>query len=331
MIVFKHLWLLCLLPLPLLVYLLLPAFRQRALAIRIPFFALAAEASGAKVAAGSQVYRKGVIGVLLAALVWCALVVAIAKPVALGAPVTERIVTRDIMLAIDLSGSMEERDFPSESGELIGRLDAVKSVVSKYIAERQDDRIGLIVFGTRAYLQVPFTQDLASAEQILDDSTVSMAGPHTAIGDAIGLAIKHFESSDVEDRILILLTDGADTGSRMSPSNAAHVASDEGLKVFTIGIGDEHGEGQYRVDFDTLRKIAATTGGAFYSAQDSSALANVYREIDKIAAVESDLPVTRQETSLVHWPLLCSLVLVLLGMLNLCRGANATGRRHELV
>ena len=316
MIVFKHLWLFCLLPLPLLVYLVLPAFRQKALAVRIPFFALAARASGAKVAAGSQVYRKAPLDVLLAALVWCALVVAVAKPVALGEPVTERIVTRDIMLAIDLSGSMEERDFPGSTGELIGRLDAVKTVVSQYIAARQDDRVGLIVFGTRAYLQVPFTQDLASAEQILDDSTVSMAGPHTAIGDAIGLAIKHFESSDVKDRMLILLTDGADTGSRMSPTNAAHIAEQEGLKIFTIGIGDENGEGQYRVDFDTLRKISEITDGMFYSAQDTEALQNVYREIDKASAVVSEKPITRQESSLVHWPLLAALLLVFLGLLK---------------
>ncbi|WP_339617485.1 VWA domain-containing protein [uncultured Gilvimarinus sp.] len=322
MIVFKHLWLLCLLPLPLLLYFLLPAFRQKTLAVRIPFFSLAAEASGAKVAAGSQVYRKGVLDVLLAALVWGALVAALAKPVALGEPVTEQIITRDIMLAIDLSGSMEERDFPDQSGELIGRLDAVKGVVSQYIAERQNDRIGLIVFGSRAYLQAPFTRDLASAEQLLNDTSVSMAGPHTAIGDAIGLAIKHFESSQVTDKILILLTDGADTGSRMSPSNAAHVASQEGLKVFTIGIGDENGEGQYRVDFDTLRKIAATTGGAFYSAEDSDALTNVYQEIDKVAAVESDLPVTRQETSLVHWPLALALLVLLVAMLRLWASAH---------
>lgn len=322
MIVFKHLWLLCLLPLPLLLYFLLPAFRQKTLAVRIPFFSLAAEASGAKVAAGSQVYRKGVLDILLAALVWGALVAALAKPVALGEPVTEQIITRDIMLAIDLSGSMEERDFPDQSGELIGRLDAVKGVVSQYIAERQSDRIGLIVFGSRAYLQAPFTRDLASAEQLLNDTSVSMAGPHTAIGDAIGLAIKHFESSQVTDKILILLTDGADTGSRMSPSNAAHVASQEGLKVFTIGIGDENGEGQYRVDFDTLRKIAATTGGAFYSAEDSDALTNVYQEIDKVAAVESDLPVTRQETSLVHWPLALALLMLLVAMLRLWASAH---------
>lgn len=327
MIVFKHLWLLALLPLPLLIFWALPALRQRTLAIRIPFFSLAAQASGARVGSGSQIYAKPLMDVLLAALVWLALVVAVAKPVKLGEPVIEDIVSRDIMLAIDLSGSMEEPDFPDSSGNNIARLEAVKQVVSQYIRERQQDRIGLIVFGTRAYLQVPFTQDLASAEQILDDMSVSMAGPHTAIGDAIGLAIQHFESSKVESRLLILLTDGADTGSRMSPKNAAHIAADEALRIFTIGIGDENGEGQYRVDFKTLRDIAEITGGEFYSAEDSQTLEKVYAQIDQVAASQLQKPVVRAETSLVPGLLVVALVLVVLAM-ALRAARSLLGRRY---
>ncbi|MCP8899575.1 VWA domain-containing protein [Gilvimarinus xylanilyticus] len=312
MIVFKHLWLLALLPLPLLVYWLLPALRQRALAIRIPFFNLAAEVSGARVGAGSQVFGKPVWDIVAGLLIWALLVLALAEPVKLGAPVQEKVISRDIMLAIDLSGSMDEQDFPDASGAKIQRLQAVKNVVSQYIRDRREDRIGLIVFGTRAYLQVPFTQDLASAEEILRESAVSIAGPHTAIGDAIGLAIKHFESSQVEDRVLILLTDGADTGSRMSPLNAAHIAAEDGVKIFTIGIGDENGEGQYRVDFDTLRKISEITSGAFYSAQDSDALGRIYTEIDKIAATTSEKPVQRSEQALLVYPLVAALGMFIL-------------------
>ena len=323
MIIFKQLWLLALLPLPLIIYFVLPALRKKTLAIRIPFFALAAKASGAKVGSGSQRYHKHVFDILLGVLIWIALVLAVCQPVKLGAPIQESIISRDIMLAIDLSGSMEERDFPDSSGQNIQRLDAVKQVVSQYIQDRQDDRVGLIVFGTRAYLQVPFTQDLDSALEILNATEVSMAGPHTAIGDAIGLAIKHFESSKVKDRLLILLTDGSDTGSRMSPLNAAHIAKDEGLQVFTIGIGDEHGEGTYRVDFDTLRKIADISDAKFYSAQDSEALQNVYREIDKLAATRSEKPIQRAEHSLVHIPLLAAIVLMLLGMAKLAFSAHA--------
>ncbi|MDO3388476.1 VWA domain-containing protein [Gilvimarinus sp. SDUM040013] len=315
MIVFKHVWLLSLLPLPALVYLLVPVFRQRANAIRIPFFDLVAKTSGAHVGSGSEIFAKPWLDIVFASLIWGLLVVALALPVRLGEPVTEQIVSRDIMLTLDLSGSMEEKDFPSRGGALVSRLDGVKQVVTEFIRQRQDDRIGLIVFGTRAYLQVPFTQDLASAEKILNDLSVSMAGPHTAVGDAIGLAIKHFQSSDVKNRLLILLTDGADTGSQMSPKNAAHIAEQEGLTVYTIGIGDENADGQYRVDFDTLRDISAVTNGAFYSAENADALANVYAEIDKVSASKVEQSVSRSESSLVPELVTMAAVIVLLSML----------------
>ncbi|MEH6395895.1 VWA domain-containing protein [Pseudoalteromonas sp.] len=224
--------------------------------------------------------------------------------------------SRDIMLAIDLSGSMDEQDFPTANGEKIQRLQAVKNVVSQYIEDRKHDRIGLIVFGTQAYLQVPFTQDLQSAEQLLDNTQVAMAGPHTAIGDAIGLALKTFESSKVDNKVLILLTDGADTGSRMSPLNAAQIAKQSQLKIFTIGIGDEHADGQYRVDFATLKKIASTADGQFYSAQDSQSLEKIYQQIDEIAAVVTPVITTRKETSLVRIPLYFALLVFVIALLG---------------
>lgn len=315
MILFKHLWLFSLLLLPIILFWLLPTFKQKASAIRIPFFALAADAIGAKPSKGAKVNKKSLVTWLFAGLIWLSLVTALAQPVQLGAAIKSTTVSRDIMLAIDLSGSMDEPDFPEENGDTIQRLQAVKQVVSQYISDRKDDRIGLIVFGTQAYLQVPFTQDLASAEQLLNEAQVAMAGPHTAIGDAIGLALKTFEASKVDDKILILLTDGADTGSRMSPLNAAQIAKQSNLRIFTIGIGDEQGEGQYRVDFSTLKKIAEAADGEFYKAQNSQALAKIYQQIDKIAAVETPHTQTRKETSLVHLPLFIALgclVLILL-------------------
>ncbi len=326
--VFEWPWAFLLLPLPILIRYGLPVFRQRALAIRIPFFDLAAKVSGAKVGAGSQVRQQPSIEVLFASVIWVALVVALAAPVKLGAVHTEDVSSRDIMLAIDLSGSMAEKDFPDERGERITRLDAVKDVVARYVDARQHDRIGLIVFGTRAYLQVPFTRDLDSAVEILRETQVSMAGPHTAIGDALGLSIQHFESSKVEDRVLILLTDGADTGSRMSPLNAAHIAAEEGVKIFSIGIGDEHGEGQYRVDFDTLQKMADITNGRFYRAEDSDTLQKVYDEIDRIAASTSTRTVSRPRQSLVPHALIVALVLFIVGFANANFRVRSRGHEH---
>lgn len=314
MIIFKHLWIFSLLLVPILLVWLLPAFRQKTLAIRIPFFSLAQQASGAATSKGEHSNKKYAYVWLSAALIWLSLVVALAEPTQLGAPVKSETTSRDIMLAIDLSGSMDEQDFPTGNGERIQRLQAVKNVVSQYIEDRKHDRIGLIVFGTQAYLQVPFTQDLQSAEQLLNNTQVAMAGPHTAIGDAIGLALKTFESSKVDNKVLILLTDGADTGSRMSPLNAAQIAKQSQLKIFTIGIGDEHADGQYRVDFETLRKIASTADGQFYTAQDSQSLENIYQQIDEIAAAVTPVITTRKETSLVHLPLYCALLIFVLAL-----------------
>jgi len=311
-----HPWLLLLLPLPLLVYFALPEFKQKALAYRIPFFELAAKASEAPVASGSQVHAKPKVDLVFATLIWFCCVIAIAHPIKLGAVKNQDVITRDIMLAIDLSGSMAEQDFESSNGDIINRLDAVSNVVSEFINARENDRIGLIVFGTRAYLQVPFTQDLKMAERVLRDASVAMAGPHTAIGDAIGLALKLFEESQVTEKTLILLTDGADTGSRMSPLNAAHIAKSDGLKIFTIGIGNENGEGQYKVDFDTLAEIANITDGEFYRATNQDTLQNVYQEIDKIAAVKSKQPQARKQTSIVHIPLAIALLVYLIALLK---------------
>lgn len=316
MIIFKHLWVFSLLLLPILLVWLLPAFKQKTLAIRIPFFSLAQQASGAATTQGEHSNKKHVLLWLSAILIWLSLVVALASPTQLGAPVKSETTSRDIMLAIDLSGSMDEQDFPTANGEKIQRLQAVKNVVSQYIEDRKHDRIGLIVFGTQAYLQVPFTQDLQSAEQLLDNTQVAMAGPHTAIGDAIGLALKTFESSKVDNKVLILLTDGADTGSRMSPLNAAQIAKQSQLKIFTIGIGDEHADGQYRVDFATLKKIASTADGQFYSAQDSQSLEKIYQQIDEIAAVVTPVITTRKETSLVRIPLYFALLVFVIALLG---------------
>lgn len=313
-IIFNQPWLLLLALLPILVMVLIPSYKQKALAIRIPFFQLAAQASGEQAARGINVYKKPKTDFVIGSLVWLCLVVAIAEPILLGATTTKTISSRDIMLAVDLSGSMDEKDFPTENGAPIQRLQAVKNVLTDFIQQRENDRIGIIVFGTKAYLQVPFTQDLTSTIEILNDSSVSMAGPHTAIGDAIGLAIKTFSQSNVENKVLILLTDGADTGSRMSPLNAAHIAKEEGLSIYTIGIGDENGQGQYRVDFATLKQVSATTNAQFYAATDSDSLATIYQQIDQIAQADIESTSSQAKTAVLHIPLIGAAVLAVLGL-----------------
>jgi Ca-activated chloride channel family protein len=188
----------------------------------------------------------------------------------------------------------------------------VKEVVGQFISEREGDRIGLIVFGTKAYVQVPFTQDLEMARALLDATEVNMAGPNTAIGDAIGLAIRSFEASDVEKRLLVLLTDGSDTGSRMTPRNAAEVARRHGVTIYTIGVGDASVGGDDQVDFETLKTISAIADGRFFEAGDVRGLASVYAEIDQLVPREANFESYRPRHSLVHWPAASLTLLALL-------------------
>jgi Ca-activated chloride channel family protein len=217
------------------------------------------------------------------------------------------------MLAIDLSGSMDYRDFPDQQGQMVRRFDAVQRVVGRFVAERDSDRVGLIVFGDRAYLQLPFTRDLETARALVDLMDVGMAGPRTAVGDAIGLSIHSFESSEVDERLLILLTDGNDTASKMTPINAAEIAKLNQVEIYTIGVGDPNATGEERVDFDTLKAIADRTGGEFFNAQDETTLEQVYRRIDELAVADVKTTAWRPRESMVHWPAGISVLVALLG------------------
>jgi Ca-activated chloride channel family protein len=304
-------WALLLLPLPIAVLTLLPAKRHRVASLRIPFFERVVQAAGARPGQGAVVLRRSRWQLLVAALVWVLIVAGLAKPERIGEPITRTEAARDIMLAIDLSGSMGYRDFPAGADGSVSRFEAVQRVVGDFIAARETDRIGLIVFGDRAYVQLPFTRDLATALELVQLMDVAMAGPQTALGDAIGLAIHAFEASEVDDRLLILLTDGNDTVSRMTPVNAAGIAAAEGIVVYTIGIGDTQATGEDRVDFAVLGEIAARTGGEFFNAEDETALAAVYARIDAAAAAEVRTESWRPRTSLAHWPAAAALLLLL--------------------
>ncbi len=300
------------LPLPLLVRWLLPPHRERVSALRVPFFQSVAEAAGADPQSGSVIMRRRAFQMLFAALFWAGIVTGLAKPEWVGEPIVKSEAARDIMLAIDLSGSMDYRDFMGTDDQTVSRFEAVQRVVTEFVAARQTDRIGLIVFGNRAYLQLPFTRDLSTAVALVDLMEVGMAGPRTALGDAIGLSIRSFESSDVDDRVLILLTDGNDTASTMTPINASEIAAQSGIQIHTIGIGDESARGEDRVDFDALAAVAERTGGTFSNAQDEQSLISIYSAIDAATSAEVKTQTWRPRTSLVYWPAGGVLLLMLL-------------------
>lgn len=317
MLEFAHPWALLALPLPLLAWWLLPPHRERVSAVRVPFFGQLAAAAGARADSGAVVIRRRWLQMTIAVLTWILLVAALAKPQWVGEPIVRTDAARDIMLAIDLSGSMAYRDFAGDDGERATRFEAVQRVVGDFIAARETDRIGLIVFGDKAYLQLPFTRDLDTARELVELMEVAMAGPQTALGDAIGLAINTFEESEVDERILILLTDGNDTASTMTPVNAADIAKLNGVELYTIGIGDPRATGEDRVDFGLLEEIATRTGGRFYRADDEMALADVYRRIDAAAVADVRTQSWRPRLSLVHWPVGAALLLTLAGYLLL--------------
>lgn len=282
MITLAYPWLLVLLPLPWLIWRYLPAHKERVSAIRVPFFRMLTDAAGAHPSQGATVLSRGRLQTSAGLVIWFLVVIGLARPEQLGDPVIIERSARDIVLALDISGSMDERDFTDADGNRSQRLAAVKDVMKTFIAARDGDRMALIVFGTRAFVQAPFTEDLDSLDGFLDQTEVGMAGPNTAIGDAIGLAVRTFETSDVEERLIILLSDGADTSSRMTPVNAAAIAADRGVTIQTIGVGDPAASGEDKVDLDALKDIARQTGGTFFFADDETALNETYTRIDAL-------------------------------------------------
>ncbi|OOV92856.1 vWA domain-containing protein [Pseudomonas sp. MF4836] len=303
-------WMLWLLPLPWFGYRYLPAYREARSAVRVPFFAAMSRAVGAAPRqAGSRDNRWQLV---LNCLVWALLLLATARPVWVEKPIEHQQPVRDLMLAIDISQSMQTTDFSDANGQKINRLDAVKQVVHGFIERRKDDRLGLILFGSGAYPQAPLTLDHASLSLLLDDSGIGMAGPNTALGDAIGLSLKLLEQAREPQKVLILLTDGNDTSSAIAPLRAAQMAAAKGVVIHTIGIGDPNAEGEAKVNLGVLQQIASSTGGRYFRAEDRNALDQVYATLDRITPHQVKTLSHQPKRELFHWPLGAALGLLAL-------------------
>jgi Ca-activated chloride channel family protein len=263
MLTFAHSWLFLLLPLPLLVRWLLPPFHTARPAVRLPFFAQLAEVTGRRPEAGAAIQRRSAVQGTVYVVIWCALIAALARPQWLEPPIVRAVPTRDLLLAVDLSGSMAAEDFTDKNGQKVDRLSAAKEVLDEFLTRRKGDRVGLIVFGNAAFVQVPFTEDLDVCRQLLAETVPRMAGPKTAFGDAIGLGITLFERSAVKRRVMIALTDGNDTGSQVPPAEAARIA--KGIVIHTVAMGDPTTVGEDKLDDEALRAVAQTTGGQYFS------------------------------------------------------------------
>jgi len=268
-------------------------------ALRVPFLAALGSAAGTAGGARRAVWWKTV----LAALVWGLLVTALARPAYVGPEMPLPAEGRDVMMAIDLSGSMDEQDF-ALNGRPTTRLNVVKDTADTFIDSRKGDRVGLVLFSDRAYLQAPLTFDRDVVRNLLDQAQVGLTGQKTAIGDAIAVSVKRLKDRPAEGRVLVLLTDGASNAGVMDPMKAADLAADMGIRIYTIGVGSAPRSMLQPGDLDegTLRAIAERTGGEYFRATDVRGLANIYRAIDRLEPVAGDPVHVRPEVALYYWP-----------------------------
>lgn len=261
----------------------------------------------------------------VAVTAWILLVIAAARPERIGEELDVPVAGRNLMLAVDLSGSMDQKDFEL-GGRRVDRLTATKAVAGDFIERREGDRIGLILFGERAYLQVPLTLDRETVNVLLMEAFIGLAGEKTAIGDAITLAVRriHEQNKEEGDQVLVLLTDGANTAGEVQPIKAAELAQQVGLRIYTIGIGAEQLEvaslvgGRRRInpsadlDEDTLTEIARLTGGRYFRATDTASLQDIYKLVDELEPVEEPESGFRPVKSYYFYPLGLAVVLVFL-------------------
>jgi Ca-activated chloride channel family protein len=308
-------WLALLLPLPWLIYVLRSPIESRGVALFVPMAAtLTAESTD--IVRGSRNAR------VIFALIWLLLVAAAMRPQWLGEPQPVPTTGRRLMLAIDTSGSMATEDMTGGAS----RLRVVQSVAGRFIDGRHGDRVGLILFGTEPYLQAPLTADLATVHRFLNEALVGVAGTQTAIGDAIGLAIKRLRAEDGGERtghdsaarqtVLVLLTDGENDAGAMPPLEAAGLAAQAGLRIYTIGVGAAPesrmfgmSAGNTDLDEDTLKAIAKATGGEYFRATDANALLAVYSQIDRLEPAAGNQQWLRPAEEWFTWPLAAALLL----------------------
>lgn len=306
-------WALVALPLPLLAWWLLPPAPVSAAALRLPFYR--ALLGSDRAASGG---RRWVL--LLAVLAWGLLVLAAARPQGLGAPLPLPLAGRDLMLAVDLSGSMREEDM-AIGGRRVDRLTAVKAVAGDFIERRIGDRLGLILFGSEAHVQTPLTFDRQTVRTLLFEAEIGLAGPETAIGDAIGLAVKRLRDQPGDEQVLILLTDGDNNAGALTPLRAAELAAAAGIRIHSIGFGGEPPTGlegfglhlnRYPMDEATLQALAERTGGRYFRARDVRDLERIYAVLDEIEPVQSAAQTLRPVRELYAWPLAGALLLAAL-------------------
>ena len=322
-----------LVPAPVLVRWLIKASKKKQPALTVPSL----EGFSGLTANESFSATLSTVKLIILWLAWILLIAAVARPQWVGEMVSLPTTGRDLMLAIDISGSMATEDM-QVNNDYVDRLSVVKAVISQFLDARKGDRVGLVLFGTNAYVQAPLTFDLKSVKKLMIEAPVGIAGGKTAIGDAIGLTVKRLRERQNEEKVVVLLTDGANNVGEIPQIKAAELASVDGIKIYTIGVGAE----EMRVpslfgslagrttnpsadlDEETLSKIAEATQGRYFRAKDTNTLAQIYELIDKLEPIEQEPETYRPFQVLYYWPLGISLCLFLsLLLIDAVRPSNA--------
>lgn len=309
MFTLAHPWFLVLLPLPWLVRRFLPARETGRVAVRVPFGERLAEAL--QQSGGDSDDTRRPRQLVVPTILWLLVLVALARPQWIESPVVQELPTRDLLLLVDLSGSMDHKDFVNAAGKKVRRLDAVKEVLGDFLEKRKGDRVGLVVFGDAPYLQAPFSTDLSLSRRMLDETDVGMAGPRTAFGDAIGLGVNLFKDSDAPAKTIIALTDGNDTKSKLPPVEAARVAAQRKIRIHTVAIGDPASIGEQKLDEQALKEVANSADGKYFFAADRKQLQGIYAELDRIETREVKTVSHRPRRDLFHLFLIGALLLSL--------------------
>jgi len=309
---FVYLWVFLLIPLPLLIRYLLKAKQQDHTQVWIPL--------AAGLSQQQPIAVQGYLKLIFPWLAWLFLLCALAKPIWFAEPIRLQQQSRDMIISLDLSGSMQEVDMPL-NGQTVDRLTLVKNLLKTFIDERQGDRLGLILFADHAYLQTPLTFDLKTIQQMVDESEIGLAGKKTAIGESIALAIKRFVENKNQQRVLILISDGANNSGRIEPLQATKQAIKNNITIYTIGIGAEQMIkrgifGNQRInpsadlDEQALTEIATITGGQYFRARNQQELEKIYQTINQLEPIDSDFLQFRPEKNLFYWPLAAALILL---------------------
>jgi len=296
---------------------------KRRAALIAPFFERAATVSNQKPRKSAWITRRNIFSWIVLILCWACLLAAASSPRYVGQPAKKTKTVRNFLIAADISFSMATTDWVV-NGRRMSRWDAIKSIMKNFVENRKSDQIGLVMFGTNAYLQAPLTTDLQAISWLMDQTEVGMAGQMTSIGDAIAFSTNVLKEDTIKQKIMLLLTDGIDAGQNILPLDAAQQAKRDSITIFTLGIGQAKGSGGHDLDERTLKEIANVTDGKYFNAMNEGQLKNVYTTLDRLEPVKYDEETYKPVVLLYYYPLALAAALGLIfhfmnGMVNIFR------------